>query len=59
MASKKKTYICTHDLTIDSKVVKAGESIKASQLCKETIEQYIAGGILSEVIETPEAPTEE
>ncbi len=48
MSTKKKTYVCTHDVTCGGKVIKAGKEIPANSMSKRTIEQYLAGGILSE-----------
>lgn len=58
MAKARKDYICTHDLTIKGKVVKAGDIITTG-LSKETIKQYVDGGILSEAVVKEVEATEE
>jgi hypothetical protein len=59
MARPRVDYICTHDLTIKGKVVKAGDVVDGSKLSKETIKQYVAGGILREATPAQETPSEE
>jgi len=65
MSAKKKTYVCTHDLSVVTKkgdgfeLIKAGTPIPESKLLKETIDQYVAGGLLSEYKESEEASVSE
>jgi len=59
MARLRIDYMCTHDLTIKGKVVKAGDIFDGSKLSKETMKQYVAGGILREAPPTKETPAEE
>lgn len=48
--SAEKKYICTHDLTIKGKTIKAGTPIPASKMTKKTIKQYVDGGLLRDAL---------